>query len=159
MSCRVPNWFTVIVSKPHSLLLFVLHEASSDALWLVVQMPCSVFTGQAWVLHARDSFKDGQAWPPLACGVTMERVRFCLPPPHVALHALHEPQALTSQSVSGCVSEAAATTTPLLEPPEAPVTDCGVSTSSFSFAWSGAGNLHSPSTFTYPQLHLQSLKS
>ena len=50
------------------------------------------------MLHSCDSSKGRQVFPPLAGGVTMERVRFRVPLPHALVHALQELQALTSQS-------------------------------------------------------------
>jgi hypothetical protein len=61
------------------------------------------FTGiaQGWVLHARVSLNGGQARPPLVGGWVTVRVRVCIPPPHIRLHALHWLQALTWQSLAG----------------------------------------------------------
>jgi len=54
-------------------------------------------TGQGCTLHDRSSTNDGHATPPLAdCTVTV-RVWRCLPPPHVAEHADHADQSLTTQ--------------------------------------------------------------
>jgi hypothetical protein len=64
-----------------------------------LQLLTSQFTGIAhgWVLHARVSRRTGQAIPPfIGCCVTV-RVRVCIPPPQVLLHALNSLQSLTWQ--------------------------------------------------------------
>ena len=56
-----------------------------------------VHSAHIWVLQARISLSGGQGRPPfIGCWVTV-RVRLCVPPPHILVHMLQSPKALTSQ--------------------------------------------------------------
>jgi hypothetical protein len=56
--------------------------------------------GHCAVLHGSALLKGGHALPPYAAAVVTDLLRVCNPPPHVTLHGVHLPNALTSQSTA-----------------------------------------------------------
>ena len=57
--------------------------------------------GQSCMLQSICSdMVEGHAAPPLEAGVTTERVRLCLPPPHVLVQVVHSAQYETLQSTT-----------------------------------------------------------
>jgi len=81
-------------------------------LWLqapqLAQAPITQSIGHSVVLQVPLAESGGQRAPPKLAGIISKRMRVRVPPPHVALHVLHEPHDVASQSTGhGAVLHAA----------------------------------------------------
>ena len=96
VTCRTRCFMVVTPSPPSTALHCAPHAPHDDH--AVTTQATTTFGHDPWLHDCVSARLEEHAAPPFAAAVSTLRCRDCVPPPHVAEHAPHAPQAATTQS-------------------------------------------------------------